>query len=204
MLAARVFEAEDNFEIENSLTSCPMSRRVATTSLPPQTRPLQTMIYTRPEPFRRSPRTEPLDAVAIRDKAGPVSAASFAPTAATRERSATSESSSSEALRARAVEYADPNGTSKVTYRRVGRFGFMIHNRYLPEWLHRLVNALVIGAVWCAGAIALWSATPPVSIWFTVSGWGVYGTPLVIVAALFVRRSLVRGVAGGEGYDELS
>src|SRR6185503_13728097 len=45
---------------------------------------------------------------------------------------------------------------------------------------------------------------PPESIWFTVSGWCVYGTPLIIAAALFVRRLLVRGVAGGEGYDKLS
>jgi hypothetical protein len=80
----------------------------------------------------------------------------------------------------------------------------VIHNRYLPEWLHRLVNALVIGLLWFSAAIAVWSAAPADSVWFTVGSWCAYATPFVVAAGLFVRRSVVRGVAGGEGYDELS
>lgn len=80
----------------------------------------------------------------------------------------------------------------------------MIHNRYIPEWLHRLVNALVIGTLWCGAGIAVWSTAPPESVWFAGGRWCVYATPLVLAAGLFVRPSLVRGVAGGEGYDELS
>lgn len=80
---------------------------------------------------------------------------------------------------------------------------FSIHNRYLPEWLHRVVNAIVIASFWCGGAIGLWSIAPPDSLWSNVARWCVYGTPLVLSAAFFVRRSFVRGVAGGEGYDEL-
>src|SRR5687768_12226755 len=89
-------------------------------------------------------------------------------------------------------------------YRAVGCFGFMIHNRYLPEWLHRIVNALAVGVIWCAGFIAAWNVTPPDSIWFTVSAWCVYATPLVTAASLLLRCSIIRGVAGGEGYDELA
>lgn len=79
----------------------------------------------------------------------------------------------------------------------------MIHNRYLPEWLHRLMNAIAIAALWCAAAIGLWSLVPSSSICFAIARWCVYTTPAVFVSP-FVRRSVVRGVAGGEGYDELS
>ncbi len=80
----------------------------------------------------------------------------------------------------------------------------MIHNRYLPEWLHRVFNALFIGAIWCGTSIWLWSVVSPETIWFAIARWLVYLTPLVIVVALFVRSSVVRGVAGDDGYDELS
>ena len=80
----------------------------------------------------------------------------------------------------------------------------MIHNRYLPESLHRLVNALAIAALWCAAGIGLWTVAPAFSTWFTIARWCVYATPAIFLGSLFLRRSVVRGVAGGEGYDELS
>jgi hypothetical protein len=79
-----------------------------------------------------------------------------------------------------------------------------IHNRYLPEWLHRIANAIFVGCLWCATAAYAWRAGTSDSWWHPPARWAIYITPLIILAMLFVRRSLIRGVAGDDGYDELS
>ncbi len=86
----------------------------------------------------------------------------------------------------------------------VGRSGFMIHNRYLPGWFHRIVNASAVAAFWCAAGIGLWSAAPLESVWFSIARWCAYATPAVFVGSLFLRLSFIRGIAGGDGYDEFT
>ena len=78
-----------------------------------------------------------------------------------------------------------------------------IHNRYLPEWLHRIVNAIVVGSIWGTATGYLWLSASPESLWSTTTGWALALTPAIVMAMLFVRYSVVRGVAGAEGYDEL-
>lgn len=78
----------------------------------------------------------------------------------------------------------------------------MIHNRYLPDWFHRIVNAFVVAAFWCAAGIGLWSAAPLESVWFGIARWCAYATPAVFLGSLFLRCSFIRGVAGDDGYDE--
>lgn len=80
---------------------------------------------------------------------------------------------------------------------------FTIHNRYLPEWLHRIVNAVVVGGIWGAVTAYLWLSASTGSLWGTIAGFALSLTPMLVVAMFFVRFSVVRGVAGGEGYDEL-
>jgi hypothetical protein len=80
---------------------------------------------------------------------------------------------------------------------------FTIHNRYLPEWLHRIANAAVVGCIWGAATAYLWLSASTGSLWRTITGFALSLTPLLMVAMFFVRFSVVRGVAGGEGYDEL-
>lgn len=80
----------------------------------------------------------------------------------------------------------------------------MIHNRYLPMWLHRLCCG-VLGAVALAGVGSIWFAEPSGSWRHFVSRCLVWGSiPVGIVLACIAHRfSIVEGLAGGEGYDEL-
>lgn len=80
---------------------------------------------------------------------------------------------------------------------------FTMHNRRLPEWLHRVVNALVVAGLWAAATAYLWLSAQPSSVWRTVTASALSLTPLILIVMLFVRYSLVRGVAGEDGYDEL-
>jgi len=75
----------------------------------------------------------------------------------------------------------------------------VIHNRFLPDWLHRVANGL-------AGA-----GLASLAVCVAVRGLGLSLRLFAIVplaAALRVaaspqRSSLVEGCAGGDGYDEL-
>ena len=78
-----------------------------------------------------------------------------------------------------------------------------VHNRYLPEWVHRIVNAFVVALVWGIATGYLWVAATPGSLWRTIVGCASLLTPVVLVAMLFVGGSVVRCVAGEVGYDEL-
>jgi len=80
----------------------------------------------------------------------------------------------------------------------------MIHNRYLPLWLHRVCNGLFcavlligIGSIWIGEPADSWRHTLALCLmWASI--------PVGIILALVARRfSIVQGVAGGDGYDEL-
>lgn len=81
-----------------------------------------------------------------------------------------------------------------------------IHNRFLPEWMHRVANG-VLGVLLAATAGAsgyLWFA--PDSIGEGLSGWFLLLSPVVGLLLVIVnpaRFSLVDGIAGEMGYDEL-
>ena len=80
----------------------------------------------------------------------------------------------------------------------------MIHNRYLPLWLHRVCNG-VFGAAVLLGIGSIWFGAPAGSWRHVLSRCFIWSSiPAGIVLALVARRlSIVEGVAGGEGYDEL-
>jgi hypothetical protein len=80
----------------------------------------------------------------------------------------------------------------------------MIRNRYLPLWLHRVCNG-VFGAVLLIGIGSMWFGEPAESWRHFVSRCLVWASiPVGIILALVARRfSIVQGVAGGDGYDEL-
>jgi len=80
-----------------------------------------------------------------------------------------------------------------------------IHNRYLPQWLHRLFNAVLVGALSVTlGIVGLTAfSTIPVLSWLFAGL--LFGSPLLAVAAALMAHkfSVVRGIAGTDGYDEL-
>jgi hypothetical protein len=82
-----------------------------------------------------------------------------------------------------------------------------IHNRYLSSGIHRLFNGL-FGAVIAAGigtaGVSFLSPENPLQV---PSAWLLLLSPLVGVALMLLnpnRFSLVRGLAGDAGYDELN
>jgi hypothetical protein len=82
----------------------------------------------------------------------------------------------------------------------------MIHNRYLPTWVHRLANGVLafLGAA-SAGTSGILSFRDG-SFLEAVSGWLLLLSPAVgvLFALLDPKRvSLVEGLAGEAGYDEL-
>jgi hypothetical protein len=80
----------------------------------------------------------------------------------------------------------------------------MIQNRYLPLWLHRVCNG-VFGAAWFVGFGSIWLGEPAESWQHTVALCLLWASiPVGILLAIVARRfSIVQGVAGSEGYDEL-
>ena len=80
----------------------------------------------------------------------------------------------------------------------------MIHNRYLPMWLHRVCCG-VFGAAVLAGIGSIWFGEPAGTWRYILSRCLLWGSvPAGIVLACVAHRfSIVEGLAGGEGYDEL-
>jgi hypothetical protein len=81
-----------------------------------------------------------------------------------------------------------------------------IHNRYLPTWLHRLCNG-VVGAGTLATLASLGMSRFPLEhLLHRVSVVLLYlSVPIGVLLAVFARRcSLVEGLAGRDGYDELA
>ena len=104
---------------------------------------------------------------------------------------------------------ATPVGDSEVTEgpssvsRSSGR-ARMIHNRYLPSWLHRVCNGL-FGAAVLIGVSSFWFGAPEGTWRHVLSRCLIWSSiPAGIILALVVPRcSIVEGVAGGDGYDEM-
>jgi hypothetical protein len=80
----------------------------------------------------------------------------------------------------------------------------MIHNRYLPMWLNRVCCG-VLGAALVAAIGTIWLGHPPGTWRHILSVCLLCGSiPVGIILACVAHRfSIVEGVAGGEGYDEL-
>jgi len=80
----------------------------------------------------------------------------------------------------------------------------MIHNYYLPLWLHRICNGL-FGAALLVGFGSIWLGMPTDSWQNIVTACLIWlSIPVGIILALASHRfSIVEGVAGEEGYDEL-
>jgi hypothetical protein len=81
-----------------------------------------------------------------------------------------------------------------------------IYNRYLPTWLHRLCNG-ILGAAGAAALASLGlSRFPPGHLLHRLAALLLYlSLPIGIFLALIARRfSIVEGLAGREGYDELN
>ena len=80
----------------------------------------------------------------------------------------------------------------------------MIHNRHLPLWLHGICNG-VFGAALLIGIGSIWFGEPPGS-WQHVLSRGLIWASIpvgIILAVVAGRISIVEGVAGGDGYDEI-
>jgi len=80
----------------------------------------------------------------------------------------------------------------------------MIHNRYLPVWLHRACCG-GLGAAAFAGLGSIWVGEPSGTWGYFVSRCLMWGSvPAgIVLACIAPRFSIVEGLAGGEGYDEL-
>jgi hypothetical protein len=80
-----------------------------------------------------------------------------------------------------------------------------IHNRYVPSWLHRLFNAVLVGSLSVTVGVLGLSAFSQEQPLASLFGALLYGSPLLALAAFLLahRFSIVRGIAGGDGYDEL-
>ncbi len=81
----------------------------------------------------------------------------------------------------------------------------MIRNRYLPLWLHRVCNGLLAAAI-CASIASVGISHSVSAGWLHGFSFAAFylSAPLGIFFACITRRvSIVEGVAGGEGYDEL-
>jgi len=80
-----------------------------------------------------------------------------------------------------------------------------MHNRYLPTWLHRLCNG-ILGAVAAATLAIMGICSFPAEHWLhRLAVVLLYlSAPIGILLAAVARRfSIVEGVAGGDGEDEL-
>jgi hypothetical protein len=75
----------------------------------------------------------------------------------------------------------------------------VLHNRYLPDWVHRLAN----GAI--GGVLSSLAASAAVRVLGAPLGafWCVLLVALLCTALNSRRFSLVEGCAGDLGYDEL-
>lgn len=80
----------------------------------------------------------------------------------------------------------------------------MIHNCYLPQWLHRACNG-VVGTLMLVWLGSRWF-DEPAGTWRHVVSCCVLGASVpvgILLAVVAPRFSIVEGVAGGLGYDEL-
>ena len=80
-----------------------------------------------------------------------------------------------------------------------------IHNRYLPQWLHRIANGVLAAGI--TVTVASWGldAFSETALLVRLFSGLLYASPIVgLVAALLTHKiSIVEGIAGGDRYDEL-
>ena len=82
-----------------------------------------------------------------------------------------------------------------------------IHNRYLPGWAHRLANGVVAAAILVGIAVVGFSVLDSQGGLVNACWWCLWAAVPVGVAVSFLnpnRYSLVRGIGGDVGYDELN
>ena len=82
-----------------------------------------------------------------------------------------------------------------------------IHNRYLPGWAHRLANGVVAAAILVGFAVIGLTLVDPAGKLANLCWWFLKAAAPVGFLVLFLnpkRFSLVRGVGGEVGYDELA
>jgi len=81
-----------------------------------------------------------------------------------------------------------------------------IHNRFLPAWAHRVANGVVAAAILVGFAVVGLTLFDSASTVAAASWWCLRAALPIGVLALFLnpnRISLVRGIGGEVGYDEL-
>jgi hypothetical protein len=81
----------------------------------------------------------------------------------------------------------------------------MIPNHHLPLWLHRICNG-VLGIILFLGLGSIWFSEPEGSWRYIVSRFLIWTSiPAGIILPCVAHRfSIVQGVAGRDGYEELS
>ena len=82
----------------------------------------------------------------------------------------------------------------------------VIHNRFLPGWLHRIFCGLFGAVVFVTLWAWLLSVVPTEALAFEALHSAIWLTPVVSLLCFLAapRISVVRGLAGEAGYDELS
>jgi hypothetical protein len=86
------------------------------------------------------------------------------------------------------------------------RYAHMTMNRYLPNWLHRVANAIFATALCAAAGIAGFNYLHGIPVLARVSKWLLYLSPFVGIFCGILnpqRFSLTEGLAGEVGYDGL-
>lgn len=80
-----------------------------------------------------------------------------------------------------------------------------VHNRYLPDAAHRIANGVVAAAILATIAVLMLTSMPVTSAWWRFAWWLLYAAlPAGLLFAFVAPRvSLVRRIAGADGYDEL-
>ena len=80
-----------------------------------------------------------------------------------------------------------------------------LHNRYLPRWAHRIANGVVASMLLALAGVVGTTTLAPGSLPWRVFAVVLYASPTGLLASLLnpARFTLVEGIAGEDGYDEL-
>jgi hypothetical protein len=81
-----------------------------------------------------------------------------------------------------------------------------VHNRYVSRLVHRIFNGILGAALTASAGVGGLHVFDMTSALWNLSWWILYAAPIVLIALPFLnpdRFSVVNGVAGHSGYDEL-